>query len=348
MDSITRIQSTQQATSVTGTATSASGASVAPRTVALLAAGDVLTSVSSSAGGATLGNLLPSTMEQAVSSATDNTQQATLMGQTVGASLAETGDSINWRDFSTQAKSSLSAAGYSDAEIKVYLGAVKQTYQQFAALPVSTAAAASTATSALSTSTAAPDDYDPDNYDPDSNNYDPTTGGSTSTQAATSTSALIIDPSQLPNTDLPASTFAALAQQAYVNAWTAAGSSVDIDDLVANTQTEMDNMGYSQDQVDNYMVGLFQGYNVVNQTATPAANHHHARHIDRRYRCAHHARLQSGARVRPPPQQRRRGLLMIGPRPTTRAVTWLVCHHHETLRPRRHPAERRNRRARHP
>jgi hypothetical protein len=246
VDGISRINGVPILTG-TNAAASISTTGVAPRTFVRLATGDVLTAAASSqTGGATLGNLLPSTTEQAVSSATDNTEQATLMGQTVGASLAETGDTVNWRDFTSQAKSTLAAAGYTDAEIKVYLGAVKQTYQQFLALPVSSAVAT------VSTSAVAPNP-----------------SLSSTTVTATSSPVLVIDPTQLPNTDLPASSFAALAQQAYTSAWASAGSGVDIDDLVANTQSEMDNMGYSTDQVDNYMVGLFQAYNAVNEPTTP-------------------------------------------------------------------------------
>ena len=282
MDSIKRISISLQQVIATNVPAGVSTTSGSSRGMVLLAAGHVLTDPStSSSGGATLGALLPSTTEQAFSSATSNAEQATLMGQTVGASLAEAGDSVNWREFASQAKSTLTSAGYNASEIAVYVSAVKQTYQTFQALPVSTTAAATgTSASAATTDSVTVTAVTTDGTD--SSVLDGTDGVAYSTGAqtddtdgvtsvaggTTSTATVAIATNLLPATDLPASSFAALAQTAYSDSWASQGSDVDIDALVANTQTEMDGLGYTTDQVDNYMVGLFQAYNTVAYPST--------------------------------------------------------------------------------
>ncbi len=265
MNSINRIALSLQAIATTDGIAGVSTASVGNRVSLQLSTVDSIADATSSTTGSTLGALLPSTTEQATSSATSNADQATLMGQTVGAALFESGGTVNWRDFATQAKSTLAAAGYNDADVAVYIGAVKQTYRQYQAQPVpaatvSVSTSAGASDSSLSSGSDTMADF-PDGATSTDSIPDSTDGVMSSTGGATSTAALAIATSQLPSTDLPANSFASLAQQAYNGAWASAGSGVNIDELVANTQTEMDSLGYSTDQVDNYMIGLFQAYN---------------------------------------------------------------------------------------
>jgi hypothetical protein len=209
--------------------------------------------------GTSAATVLPSTTEPATSTAASNIDPSALaaMGDAVGLGMASANTPVNWNDFIQQTTQQFSAAGLRPTDIDTYLGAVMQSYTQNAqAVAPSTEAGLSTsiAVPLPSASTAV---------------VNPATS---SAVAATSTSSYAVDPSQLPNTQLDASQFTSLAETAYNQAAPSLGSSININLFVANTQTEMSNDGYSQDQINNYMTGLYTAYNASFAGTLPSSN----------------------------------------------------------------------------
>ena len=226
-----------------------------------------LESQASTGTGTSAATVLPGTSEPASSTAGVSADALALMGDAVGLGMASASTAVDWQGFVQQTTQQLSAAGFSPNAIDTYLGAVMQSYTE----------AAQSGNSALGVETQAipftsPLDVGPAVVSPASVSVSTARAPVNIASTSTSASSYAIVSSQLPSKQVAATQFTDLAKTAFNQAAPSLGSQVNINLFISNTQTEMTSAGYSQDQINNYMTGLYTAYNASPAGALPSSN----------------------------------------------------------------------------